>query len=85
MLNAIAFGSLRDVARTLGKASSGQQRQRIQAVLALGENMGALSLYPFETYASYRHACRGKADRCVVRAGQAIEHGRLPAVEEFGV
>ena len=29
--NAIAFDSLREIARTLGKASSGQQRQRIEA------------------------------------------------------
>jgi len=29
--NAIAFNSLREVARSLGKASSGQQRQRIEA------------------------------------------------------
>jgi hypothetical protein len=136
--NAIAFDSLRDVARTLGKSSSGQQRQRIQAgllrlfdatflasdarpnairreryqlirrvllwkdhdarqpnrhtdasnvivfdpvfaadirsgavptdlqaVLALSENMGALSLYQFEAHASYQHARYGKPDRTV--------------------
>ncbi len=136
--NGIAFDSLREVARSLGKASSGQQRQRIEAgflrlfdatflaldsrpnairrgryqlvqrmrlwreaegrqpnqhslwpnilvfepvfandirtgaiptdfqsVLALSDNMGALSLYQFEAHNSYLQARSGRPDRAV--------------------
>jgi hypothetical protein len=36
-----------------------------QSVLALGDNMGPLSLYQFEAHSSYLHAKLGKLDRAV--------------------